>query len=270
MADLTVLQDRKLIRSTYASSRFLRVEIAAPPSRAETRRPAGQPGLRHRPLGIDGRREDRARQGGGAGRHRSPRIRRPLRGRRVRRSDRRPHPQHRGHPRLACGGPGHGHAPRRAWQHEPRRGLAPRVPAGRGQPHRGRREPRAPPHRRSRQPGSSPRTSSPATPPSCAGGASPPPPSASARTSTMACSAPWRTPGAATSVSSRTPEQILDHIAGEVGELLEVTARDVVLGDHRVRPDLGRAALAVPGGGSRGASSHPVGDLVADQVVEVL
>jgi len=39
MTDLTVLQDRNLIRSTYTSSRFLRVEIAAPPSRAETRRP---------------------------------------------------------------------------------------------------------------------------------------------------------------------------------------------------------------------------------------
>ena len=39
MTDLAVLQDRNLIRSTYTSSRFLRVEIAGPPSRAETRRP---------------------------------------------------------------------------------------------------------------------------------------------------------------------------------------------------------------------------------------
>ncbi len=40
MTNLTVLQDRNLIRPTYTSSRFLRVEITAPPSRAEMRRPA--------------------------------------------------------------------------------------------------------------------------------------------------------------------------------------------------------------------------------------
>jgi Ca-activated chloride channel family protein len=39
MTDLSVLQDRTLIRSTYTSSRFLRVEVAAPPPRGEAHRP---------------------------------------------------------------------------------------------------------------------------------------------------------------------------------------------------------------------------------------
>ena len=80
----------------------------------------------------------------------------------------------------------------------------------------------------------------------------------------------WPTPAAATSTTSRDAAQIRDHIASEVGETLEVVARDVeleVLAGEGVRVE---AISPQPSRPAAAGSIVALGDLVADQVLDVV
>ena len=130
----TVRADRQLIRAGARSRRFLCAEIQAP----EAREPAGpasrQPRVRPRPVGLDGRGQDRARSGGGPAGHPLPAGRGPLLRGRVRR----PHPGRRPddarHRRGARGGLARCGRHRPAGPDRPRGRLAAGLRAGRRAP----------------------------------------------------------------------------------------------------------------------------------------
>ena len=82
---LIVSQDRRLIRPRWHSKRFVVVTVTAPEAHRRRRAPAGQPGLRARPLGFHERPEDPPRRPGGGRGHRAAQVQRPLRRRHLRR-----------------------------------------------------------------------------------------------------------------------------------------------------------------------------------------
>ena len=149
-SSFTVRTDRRLIRAGGRSDRFLLVELTRANGGARPRppAPAGQPRLRRRPVGLDGRpRQARSRQAGRRGGARPTRGRGSLQRRRLRRQDRRRRAErtrNAGHPLEG----GSGARDRRTTRvHGPRWRVAGRLRPGRPPPPRRRRQPLPAPHR---------------------------------------------------------------------------------------------------------------------------
>ena len=225
--------------------------IAAPRATTERDRAAGQPRHRPRPLRLDVRRQARVAK-------RPSRRRSPGSGRTTgsassstttssTSSSRRRQPR----PRRAAAPIERLRDDRGPRQHEPRRGLAARLRAGRRPPRRAGRQPLPAPHRRPRQR----RITDPA--------------------SSRRHAAELRARGVSTStfgVGNDFDERLLqeladaggghfyyiadapqirDAITSEVGETLEIVARDVDARGHGPRRHPDRADQPVPGGGAR-------------------
>ena len=273
---LVVRPDRRLIRAhgpqrAVPARRRHRAHRRAGPVAAP---PARQPRLRPGPLRLDGRPQQAlARQAGRARVDPPPRGRGPLRRRHLRRRGRRRHARHHGVARRpGARRPG-------AWRPiEPRSSTdlhagwltgCEQVAAGLAG---GRRQPRPAAHGRPRQPrrdrpgGARPARLRPAP-----AGHRPPARSAWARTSTRRCSRSWPTTAAGTSTSPATWPQMRDHITSEVGETLEIVAREVVLeltlpglraGRRRCRRSAWSREAAAPG--------SCLGDMVSGQVLTIV
>ena len=149
----SVRADRRLIRSTAPSRRFVRVEITAPEALRDASRIPRQPRLRHRPLRLDvGRQDPQGARGGDPG-HPDPAPRGPLRRGLVRRPRGRRRPVEPGDARGESGGRGEDRRHRRTREHGPPRGLARRLRRGRPGAARRRRGPLPPADRRPGQQG---------------------------------------------------------------------------------------------------------------------
>ena len=128
----TARTDRRFIRPTYRSNRFVLAEIDAPPRPPRERPAAGPPRLRHRSLRARWA-ATRSASPSSPSRSRSPDSTTTTGSRsssttRSSTSSSRRTPRHRRRPPFGAGSPRRDRRPR---QHEPRRGLAARLRAGR-------------------------------------------------------------------------------------------------------------------------------------------